>query len=240
MAPIKLKCQVPGCSEETIDLEPELAIRMMELHNTQVHSMSRKPDKPKRPELALTADTVEDTDFEQFQFMFQEYKKLAGLGKNSPSHLLECLSKEIYNILYSMYGPLMKDQTEENLLTNIKRLVVKQRNTMAQVMTVLKMTQESDQPVLSFIAQLKAAARLCEFKSKCAECQAEVDFTDSLVLYKLVAGVAYMELQEELLKKADFTLAHAEKTAVGQVQPSINDRRIKFCDKIQIQTTEKW
>ena len=91
MAPIKLKCQVPGCSEETIDLEPELAIRMMELHNTQVHSMSRKPDKPKRPELALTADTVEDTDFEQFQFMFQEYKKLARLGKNSPSHLLECL-----------------------------------------------------------------------------------------------------------------------------------------------------
>ena len=44
---------------------------------------------------------------------------------------------------------------------------MKQRNTMAAVMAILRMYQASDPSVLNFIAQLKASARLCEFKVKC-------------------------------------------------------------------------
>ena len=49
-------------------------------------------------------------------------------------------------------------------MANIKKLVVKQRNTMAAVMAVLRMYQSNDQAVLNFITKLKAAARLCEFE----------------------------------------------------------------------------
>ena len=52
-------------------------------------------------------------------------------------------------------------------MANIKRLVVKQRNTMAAVMAVLRMYQSNDQAVLNFITKLKAAARLCEFEVWC-------------------------------------------------------------------------
>ena len=76
--------------------------------------------------------------------------------------------------------------------------MVRQRNTMAAVMAVLKMTQDSDQAILNFIAQLKAAARFCDFKTKC-DCGKTVDFTDILILYKIVAVVSDMELQEDIV-----------------------------------------
>ena len=133
--------------------------------------------------------------------------------------MLECLGTEVMAILYNTYGAAITDQrrgTAAALITNIRRLVVKQRNTMATVMQVLRMYQyqDSDQAVLNFIAQLKAAARLCQFTAQC-ECSKAVEFTDMIVLYKLVAGIVDEELQKELLTKADRTLAEAEKMAVA-------------------------
>ena len=86
---------------------------------------------------------------------------------------------------------------------------------MASTMAVLRMSQDSDQAILNYIAQLKAAARQCDFKLKCS-CEKDNDFTESIILYKLMAGVSDMELQVELLTKADLTLATAEKLAMAK------------------------
>merc|ERR1719508_504742 len=153
-------------------------------------------------------------NFDRFAFLFNQYKKLSGITSEAPSHLLECLGTEVMAILYNTYVATITDQTEGQPITNIRRLVVKQRNTMATVMQVLRMYQDSDQAVLNFIAQLKAAARLCQFTAQC-ECSKVVEFTDMIMLYKLVAGIVDEELQKELLTKADRTLAEAEKMAVA-------------------------
>ena len=42
------------------------------------------------------------------------------------------------------------------------------------------------------------------------------DFTDLIVLYKLVVGVSDMELLEELLTEADLTIESDEKKAVAK------------------------
>ena len=159
--------------------------------------------------------TLWRTEWEQFVFRYEQYKTLAGVTRDSSSHLLECLSPEVYSVLFSTYGREISSQTEADLLGNIKRLVVRQRNTMASIMAVLRMSQDSDQAILNYIAQLRAAARQCDFKLKCG-CGKDNDFTESIILYKLVAGVSDMELQEELLTKADLTLATAEKLAVAK------------------------
>ena len=197
------------------EAEPAIAIQLLKLHDSQVHGLASKPEKPRRPELTMTGDAVEDTDWEQFVFKFEQYKTLAGVTKDSSSHLLECLSTEVYSVLFSTYGRGISSQSEAELLLNIKRLVVRQRNTMASIMAVLRMSQDSDQAILNYIAQLRAAARQCDFKIKC-ECGKDNDFTESIIFYKLVAGVSDMELQEELLTKADLNLAAAEKLAVAK------------------------
>ena len=213
MAP--LKCERPGCSKQVEETNTALALQILQLHDAQVHGIANKPEKPRRPELVMVGDAVEDTDWEQFAFKYEQYKTLAGVTKDSSSHLLECLSSEVYSVLFSTYGRHISSQTEADLLGNIKRLVVRQRNTMASIMAVLRMSQDSDQAILNYIAQLRAAARQCDFKLKC-DCGKDNDFTESIILYKLVAGVSDMELQEELLTKADLTLSVAEKLAVAK------------------------
>jgi hypothetical protein len=55
---------------------------------------------------------------------------------------------------------------------------------MASVMAFLQMKQDFGQPVLTFIAQLKAAARICNLAVTCPTCKVDVDFT----LYRLIVG----------------------------------------------------
>ena len=76
---------------------------------------------------------------------------------------------------------------------------------MASTMKVLNMHQDSDQPILNFIAQLKAAARQCNFKVHCKctpKCKC-MDFTVLIVQYMIGVGVSDTDLQEELLTEAD-------------------------------------
>ena len=54
-----------------------------------------------------------------------------------------------------------------------------------------------------------------QFSSECA-CRRNNDFTDLIMLYKLMAGVSDMELQEDFLTEAELTLESAEKLAVAK------------------------
>ena len=60
-------------------------------------------------------------------------------------------------------------------------------------MKVLSLNQDSDQAILNLIAQLQAMARQCKLKVTCA-CGKENDFTDSIILSKLVTGICDTEL----------------------------------------------
>ena len=97
--------EVKGCTKVTLELAMAVAIKQLELHHSQVHSLARKPDKPKHPELTMAGDAVEDSDFDRFLFMFEQYKQLAGIATNASGQLLECFSPEIYQILYDSSSP---------------------------------------------------------------------------------------------------------------------------------------
>ena len=93
--------------------------------------------------------------------------KLSGVDADSSRHLLECFSNEDHEELFSTYGKEITGMTEADLTSKLKRLIVRQCNDMTSAMKVLKMHQDSDQPILSYIAQIKVAARQFSFKVKC-------------------------------------------------------------------------
>ena len=78
--------EVPGCTKVTLEVEMAVAIKQLELHHSQVQSLARKPDKPKHPELTMAGYAMEDTDFDRFLFMFEQYKQLAGIATNAGSN----------------------------------------------------------------------------------------------------------------------------------------------------------
>ena len=50
--------------------------------------------------------------------------KASRVVTDSSFHLLECLSPEVYDVLFSTYGSEITMMTEADLTSNIKRLVV--------------------------------------------------------------------------------------------------------------------
>ena len=78
---------------------------------------------------------MEDKDWEKFLFQYEHCKKLAGVTTDS-SHLLECLSAEVYDALFSILGSKIDQQIWTNLVANIKKLVERKCNAMASIMKV--------------------------------------------------------------------------------------------------------
>ena len=69
MAPVELDCPAaPACNYKTPDLEADVAIRMLEVHRDTAHNnhAGRKAEKPKRPLLELSGDSVDETGWSLF------------------------------------------------------------------------------------------------------------------------------------------------------------------------------
>ena len=83
------------------------------------------------------------------------------------------------------------------------------------VMDMMSLKQDSSIKFLSFLAQLKAKARTCQFSTDCS-CDLKVDYTEEMVLCRLVSGVYDHDLQEEMLKKEKVTLKQAEELGIAK------------------------
>ena len=114
-------------------------------------------------------------------------------------------------MLFDTYGETGNDMTEKDLLEHLEHLIMRKRNKLASVIELLAAKQDASQKILAFLAQLKSKGRHCQLYKKC-ECGKEVDYTEEVVLFRLVAGVSDLELQEDLLKIEDLNLQEAEKT----------------------------
>ena len=215
MAPKQWKCLTPGCSYVTEEVEASDGIEFLKLHASQNHGVASKPEKPKKPVLEIVGNTIDMLDWEAFLHKFEVYKKLSGITADAGSHLLDCLSKEVYAVLFSTYGSEISSQDEKALCVNLKRLVVRKQNKLLNIMELLGLKQDSDERILNFISRVKAKARQCDLSIKC-KCGTAVDFKDNFTLYMLVSGLNDSEIQEDLLTEEDLTLEGAEKRAIAK------------------------
>ena len=144
---------------------------------------------------------------------------IAGITENKKQELVCCLSDEAAQLVYGRYGHIAYTAlTEEQLLAAIKEMVVRTRNKLVTRHKLRKMVQSHDQPVQTFLSNLKATARMCEYKVKCEDemCGKMVDFTEQMVLEQLTVGLADEEAQRKLFTKPNVTLAEAEKLVVAE------------------------
>ena len=72
--------------------------------------------------------------------------------------------------------------TEENLMEEARKIVVKRRNNLVNRMKLQGMVQGGDEPITGFETRLKPVARTGGFKVKCQQCNLDVDYTDQVVL----------------------------------------------------------
>ena len=70
------------------------------------------------------------------------------------------------------------------------------------------MRQDRDEPVRRFCARLRGQASVCKFLIKCPGCNADVNYTDTIVRDVLARGICDPEIQLDLLgdKNQDMSL----------------------------------
>ncbi|XP_061178429.1 uncharacterized protein LOC133187074 [Saccostrea echinata] len=94
------------------------------------------------------------------------------------------------------------------LLAAIKKLAVREENSMVARVTLHNMRQDRDEPVRNFCAKLRGQAGVCKFVNTCPNCNHEVNYTDTIVRDVLARGIADPDIQLDLLgdKNQNMTL----------------------------------
>ena len=120
MEAIEYECPAHGCDYKTDKLEASVAVEFLKLHVSQNHGVASKPEKPRKPSLKMVGNSVDTLEWDTFLHQFAVYKKLSGVSGDAGSHLLDCLSKEVYAVLFSAYGAdICQNLKLVNLIHNI-------------------------------------------------------------------------------------------------------------------------
>ena len=90
----------------------------------------------------------------------------------------------------------------------IKKLAVREENTMVARVQLHNMKQDRDEAIHSFGARQCWQASVCKFTIKCPSCEADVNYTENILCDVLTCGLADGEIQLDLLgdKNQDMAL----------------------------------
>ena len=212
MAPVQLPCLVGGdCNFQTVQLEYEQAKPLLDGHMQYAHGAAgtaggKKPEKFPRPEIKLDS-SVED--WSEFEVEWEQYKEEYALAGNALiRQLYACCSDELKQSLSRSTGGRQFVQTEESLLKLIKQLAVRYQNPAVHVQQFLSLTQQQDEAVRHYLTRLRGTASRCNFVESCTApgCDSEVSYADSIIRFKLIAGLCDSEIKEDILSSEDKSL----------------------------------
>ena len=129
-------------------------------------------------------------------------------GKDKVVQLLEYCNEQLRKDLTRNVRGLLTNKAEIEVLAAIKKLAVREENTMVARVQLHNKCQDHDKTIRSFGARLRSQAGVCKFLVKCPGCDADVNYTEAILRDVLTLGIADTEIQLDLLgdKNQDMTL----------------------------------
>ena len=209
-----IKCPAPGCTTEWLNDNPQVLLRLIDLHERTAHPHSSpapspasaaKAEKVKRPAVSAAGTSEEWAYFVQ---RWSEYKEATHLsGSDVIFQLLECCSDSLRKDLTRTFGALSTG-TELTVLANIRTLAVRQENVMVARVQLQQMLQDRDEPVRAYAARLRGQAGVCDFHIACLLCDTKANYSDIMVRDAVIRGLEDSEIRLDILSesKQDMTL----------------------------------
>ncbi len=183
-------------------MEPIIAAALITTHSTS----HRAPDRPtqaarveqvKRPCIS-SAGTTEDWHY--FKSRWNDYARATRLeGTDKVIQLLECCDDQLRKDLTRNAGGSLTRMTEDEVFAAMKKLAVREENTMIARVTLHNMRQDRDEPIRAYGARLRGQASICKFTHKCTGCDADVDYTEAVLRDVLCRGLEDTDIQMDLL-----------------------------------------
>jgi hypothetical protein len=148
----EVACPVPGCDYRTPDLEAAIVAALITAHSvTHAPGPAVKIERVRRPTIT-SAGTSEDWTY--FLSRWKDYVSATKIeGRNKVVQLLECCDEQLRKDLTRSVGSGLTEQTEEHVLLAIKKLAVREENTMVARVNLHNMRQDREETVRSFGAR---------------------------------------------------------------------------------------
>ena len=190
-----IQCPIDGCSYSTPDnLEPVIVAALLNAHTTS-HSnanfggASKQPMEKVRRPIIIPAGTTEDWSY--FLSRWEEYKLATRLtGMDIVMQLLECCEEPLRKDLTRTTNGNLTDRPEEQLLSAIRLLAVREENVMVSRVLLHQMRQDNGEAIRGFAARVKGQAHVCEYITNCHDCEKSISYSDTVVRDVLILGIA--------------------------------------------------
>lgn len=215
----KFRCPYPECTYETDDATDALAAVLLSVHSAGAHStQTGATAQPQPPPITARVEKVRrptvnaagsSEDWAYFVTRWQEYVEATKIeGRDLIIQLLECCEEQLRKDLTRNAGGSLTNKTADEVLAAIKKLAVREENTMVARVQLHNMRQDRDEPIRSFCARLRGQAGVCKFNIKCQGCEGDVNYTEQIVRDVITRGLADSEIQLDLLgdRNQDMTL----------------------------------
>ena len=132
---------------------------------------------------------------------YKEEYKLAGAGL--VRQLIASCSDELKQSLSRLTGGKHFTLTEAQLLDHMKNVAVRYQNPAVFVQKFLSLSQQQDEGVRHYLTRLRGLASRCNFTVKCEPCNTELSYADSVIRFKLIAGLCDEEIKEDVLSSQE-------------------------------------
>ena len=180
----KYQCPFPECTYETDEVTDVLVAVMLSVHSQGTHATpgvtattpsiapNTKLEKVRRPTVSVARSSE---DWSYFLTRWDDY--VAGnnvTGKDKVIQLLKCCDEQLRKDLTRNAGSSLTDKTAAEVMEAIKKLAVREENTMVARVQLNNMRQDRDKTIRSFGARLRGQAGVCKFLVTCPGCSAEI------------------------------------------------------------------
>ena len=206
----KFRCPYPECTYETDDVTDALAAVLLSVHSAgthttqatatiqpQISATTARVEKVRRPTVTAAGSSE---DWAYFTTRWQDYVEATKIeGKDMIIQLLECCDEQLRKDLTRNAGGSLTNNTADEVLAAIKKLAVREENTMVARVQLHNMRQDRDETIRSFGARLRGQAGVCKFHVNCQNCNTDVNYTEHIIRDVITRGLADNEIQLDLL-----------------------------------------
>ena len=207
MAPTKLQCEFVECTWSSPEGELDTIVKLMEMHFAAKHKpgqsakvTSVRAEKAKRPEIAVE---MSDEDWAYFLSRWDAYKKATGLiGDDVILQLMECCCEQLRKDHYRNYPASQISTSETARLAEIKQIAVRAKNRAVNRFKLNTLNQDKGEPIRRFAGRIRGLATVSEYSIECTSCKAPVSYTDEVIVDQVIAGIANLEIQKDVLSQS--------------------------------------
>ncbi|RLJ22719.1 hypothetical protein DJ031_00325, partial [bacterium endosymbiont of Escarpia laminata] len=198
-------CPIPNCTYVTDDVDAIIAVALLNTHaithapTSSTNAAAAKVERVKRPTVT-SAGSSEEWDY--FLVRWRDYVEATKVsGKDRIIQLLECCDEQLRkDVTRSIgMGRTLTDRPEEEILTLVRTLAVREENTMVARVTLHNMRPDRDETVRSFSARIRGQAGVCKFSLPCPNCTQTVNYTEEVLRDVVIRGLEDPEIQLDLL-----------------------------------------